>query len=374
MQNNSNRRSTEGAGKKVKDSVFVVTKERGCPVYHVGDNLRVENECLYLPVAKPACLKLVHSLADAAVGDFAVKQITPRGVSVKKQYECGGCEEGKISYEFVREREFVTRQMRGLAADIHRERVGYINRFFPVLRKMEIFSSLSDNELKDVSSLMRIEKYKRGRVIEKKGRVTSHLYIVLAGGVDFLIDGKVISRADVGEFFGEICMLAGEPLACDVCARENSVLALVSKKDINYLQNRFPLLQVFMYRIMARSLKDNSRWSDESRPSFSGSLDEVKVDEVFQLISFNKKTGVVHFKFNDGKGFVVFNKGEVVYAIYNNMIGRKAFFALMFKKKGKFKYTAGMPAKYKQLKPLGDFMALLMEGMKRIDELNYLKK
>ncbi len=53
---------------------------------------------------------------------------------------------------------------------------------------------------------------------------------------------------------------------------------------------------------------------------------------------------------------------------YSNIEGEEAFFELLKQKEGRFKYIPGLPPEEMNADKLGDFMSLLIEGLRRIDE------
>ena len=50
------------SAKEFRDAIFVVTEERACPIYNVGEEFRVEGMGLSVPEAKPVCLMMVREL------------------------------------------------------------------------------------------------------------------------------------------------------------------------------------------------------------------------------------------------------------------------------------------------------------------------
>ncbi|RPH37954.1 MAG: Crp/Fnr family transcriptional regulator, partial [Desulfobulbaceae bacterium] len=41
-----------------RNGVFIITEEDHCPLYNVGEELKVSEGILTLPIAKPTCLTL----------------------------------------------------------------------------------------------------------------------------------------------------------------------------------------------------------------------------------------------------------------------------------------------------------------------------
>ena len=87
-----------------RNGVFIITEERHCPLYNVGEELTVEEGVLTLPAAKPTCLTLTNDLIKFASEDIAYEHYL-HGSRKKTKFECGGCS-GIIRFEFKKEKEF----------------------------------------------------------------------------------------------------------------------------------------------------------------------------------------------------------------------------------------------------------------------------
>jgi len=87
------------------------------------------------------------------------------------------------------------------------------------------------------------------------------------------------------------------------------------------------------------------------------------------MINSNHKTGFFELESEYLGGKILFNEGEVVkvdLGYKNGIIGFYEFIALG---DGRFKFVQGLSASERRLKPIGGFMGMLMEGMKRLDDL-----
>jgi CRP/FNR family transcriptional regulator, cyclic AMP receptor protein len=69
------------------------------------------------------------------------------------------------------------------------------------------------------------------------------------------------------------------------------------------------------------------------------------------------------------KATLLFNEGELVGVELNGYSGQEAFYRILAITNGRFKFIHGLSEKEKKLDVIGGFMAMLMEGMKRIDDL-----
>jgi CRP-like cAMP-binding protein len=354
--------------KPYRDAIFVVTEEQACPIYNVGEEIKVENLSLVVPESKPACLMMVREVMKAT-GDKekSFERFSQLGIQ-KSKFDCGGCE-GLIRFEFKKEKGFATLQMKLLAAAELKRKMRHMDQFFDLLRDLEIFESLNDDALSDLTAKLRLHSYPAGKIVLKKGDPGTHLYIVLGGKVSVVgDDGQVLREMEEGEIFGEMSLLSGEPVTTSIHTKESAKLATLSAKDFKHVLNKYPVLQVFFYRMLVERAQANTLRKGNITSGMSGELSEISPVDLLQLINSSTKTGMVNLELDDGKARVLFSEGELVQATYNTMEGKEALFALLGKRQGRFIYHSGIPKEAENAPILGGFMGLIMEGMRRIDE------
>ena len=130
-----------------RNGIFLVTEENYCPLYNVGEEFAVQEGILRLPIAKPTCLNLAREIYSITTEDDSYEK-TERGERKKVKFDCGGCT-GIIRFEFKKEKGFQTLQMKLLAASERKEKIKNTSFFADLLRKIEIFRTLSNDELLD---------------------------------------------------------------------------------------------------------------------------------------------------------------------------------------------------------------------------------
>ncbi len=350
-----------------RNAIFIITEERSCPIYNVGEELKVENDALTVPEAKPACLMLVRELMKVVADKQSLERFSPSGVK-KFKFECGGCV-GLIRFEFKKAREFATLQMKLLAVAEQRARMRHLDKFFDVLRGLDIFEPLDEDSLRDLSAQLQLKEFSENKIILKKGDPGTSLYIVLEGRVAVIGDeGQTLSEMTTGEIFGEMSLLSGEPVTTSIHSREKTNLAILSSKDFKHVLNKYPVLQVFFYRMLVDRSQANTIRAGTISSGMTGRLSEINTVELFQLINSSQKTGKVQLVLDDGSAGIAFNEGELVKVHYKGLTGKEAFFALLAKGEGTFTYTSGLSSEEKELPVIGGFMGLIMEGMRRVDE------
>lgn len=105
-----------------------------------------------------------------------------------------------------------------------------------MLRNIQLFSSLAEEELHQISKQIQIRRFKKNGVILYEENTNQVMYIILSGKVKVLQtteDGKEIILAihKAGDFFGEISLIDSLTMPASVVATEESIVAIISKKD-----------------------------------------------------------------------------------------------------------------------------------------------
>ncbi len=107
---------------------------------------------------------------------------------------------------------------------------------------------------------------------------------------------------------------------------------------------------------------------EEDLTGVKGNLSALSVTEVFQSINISEKSGVVQFYFNGTTGFAIFRDGEFIRAKYQSANGLPAIFAMLVQSAGFFHFEPEIADEDDERKQLGNFMMILMEGMRQADE------
>ncbi|KAF0189982.1 MAG: cAMP-binding [Desulfobulbaceae bacterium] len=355
---------------RLRNGVFVITEERNCPLYNVGEEIYVDGGVMRLPAGKSTCLILAQDIIHLVAEDVAYEHYL-QGTRKKSQFDCGGCD-GRISFEYKQEKEFATVQMKLLAAADRKEKLKDISQFASLLRGIQIFQPLSDEDLQDLATLLKLEKCPWGFPILQKGDVGDHLYIILSGRVEVMDeDGVTLAEMGKGAVFGEMSLLSGETVTTTIMAAEPTELATLSKKNFRHMQVRFPGLQVFFYKLLVNRITTiNQQRAEELSSGMVGQFSDIPPVELLQMINSNQKTGYLKIEVGTSKGQLLFNEGEVVFAAIDGKDGQEAFYRVLALKEGRFKFIQGLSREDSRYEAIGGFMGMLMEGMKRLDDLN----
>ena len=106
--------------------------------------------------------------------------------------------------------------------------------------------------------------------------------------------------------------------------------------------------------------------------AFQGSLTELHLPDIIQLISVSGKTGVFHLTDGHLKGQIYLHDGKIVHASLEDVSGEEAVYALAIWSQGDFKFEPGTATPHRTISKSNT--NLLMEAARRLDEWRVLSK
>ncbi|MCU0266356.1 MAG: DUF294 nucleotidyltransferase-like domain-containing protein [Actinomycetia bacterium] len=139
------------------------------------------------------------------------------------------------------------------------------------LRAFPPFDTASEDALEEVARSTEIEFFPAGALIMERGSAPpDHAYVVRAGAVELLDDGRVLDELGVGDMFGHPSMVGGMPAGYSVRAAEDLLVYLLPARAI------LPLLSApGGLRFVARSMR--SRFGRPGPPPAGGLEEAVPV-------------------------------------------------------------------------------------------------
>lgn len=108
------------------------------------------------------------------------------------------------------------------------------------LPNIELFSELSNKELKSVASLMTPVRVKAGRVLTEEGQPGREFMIIIEGTATVRRSGKVVARLGPGDFFGELAVVAGVPRTATVTADSDMLIETLNRREFSSLLDESP--------------------------------------------------------------------------------------------------------------------------------------
>ncbi len=125
-----------------------------------------------------------------------------------------------------------------------------------ILRKVELFSQMTDEELTVLAERLRFSQFAKGDIISKQGATAHWLYIVVSGEAEVYLElaggGKHVLRdLGRGSFFGEMGLMTGAPRSATVMAKTDVECYRVDKEMFEEILHGRPAIAEEMSQIMA---------------------------------------------------------------------------------------------------------------------------
>lgn len=106
--------------------------------------------------------------------------------------------------------------------------------------------------------------------------------------------------------------------------------------------------------------------------SFQGSLAELHLPDILQLMAASGKTGAFHLERDGADGLVYLRDGKIVHALLGEEQGEEAIYTLATWGKGSFRFEAGETSPAETIARSNT--SLLMEAARRLDEWRVLQR
>jgi CRP/FNR family cyclic AMP-dependent transcriptional regulator len=133
-----------------------------------------------------------------------------------------------------------------------------------VLKAVPLFSSLPEEQLRMLTTMVSRRSASRGTTIMAGGDATDSLYIVLSGRLKVMMsdsDGKevILTILGPGEFFGEMGLIDDEPRSASVVTIEPCELLYIAKRDFKKCIADHHDMAMEVMRSLVRRLREADR-------------------------------------------------------------------------------------------------------------------
>jgi len=154
------------------------------------------------------------------------------------------------------------------------------------LRNIQIFSSLTDEDLLHISPKVILKEFKKNEVILYEQDTNEFMYIILFGKVKVIQtteDGKeiILATHKSNELFGEISLIDGKTSPATVLAIEDSFIAIISRKDFYSLLFHQSRVLEKMLQLLCSRLRES--WKRIRILNFKDASQRIKM--LFLLLS-----------------------------------------------------------------------------------------
>ena len=161
-----------------------------------------------------------------------------------------------------------------------------MNEEIVLLRNIQLFSSLTDQELRKISAKIRIRAFKKNQTILREEDTNEYMYTILSGRVKVIQtteDGRetIIAMHKTGDFFGEMSLIDGKTMPATVLALEETTTAIISKSEFTYLITTQEKVREKLLVMLCSRLRES--WNKIQLLNFNNAASRVKM--LFALLS-----------------------------------------------------------------------------------------
>lgn len=124
-----------------------------------------------------------------------------------------------------------------------------------MLERVPIFSGLSQKELRSIASSSKEKKFQAGQTMVSEGESGVGFFLIIEGRAEVRSGGKVLSRLEQGQFFGEMTLLDEQPRSADVMAVDPTKCLVFTVWDFHGMIRTYPKMAREIMKEMARRLR-----------------------------------------------------------------------------------------------------------------------
>jgi CRP-like cAMP-binding protein len=132
-----------------------------------------------------------------------------------------------------------------------------------LLKKVPMFSNLSQRHLREISKHADQLSAKTGNVLAEKGKIGWEFIFIVEGKARVEKNGKVIRQLSGGDFLGEVSLIDGEPRTATVIAETDMTLLVVNKTAFDHLLDKIPGLQRKILIALCKYLRGAEKATNE---------------------------------------------------------------------------------------------------------------
>ncbi len=209
---------------------------------------------------------------------------------------------------------------------------------------------------------------------------TQALDVVETFAPDLIISETHLNDKDGFWFVEQLKNKTGElPVPVLFLTKENKVEEKIRGLELgveDYLVKPIYLREVVarVKRLLERStegLAPSSKQDDSNL--FQGDLEDMGVVDLLQTMEFGNKTAIIHISHTSRDAQVFIENGRVVHSVAGSLVGERAMYKLMQWVEGKFRIDFRKSIQVQHTINTST-QGLIMEGVRRIDELERLKE
>jgi CRP-like cAMP-binding protein len=125
-----------------------------------------------------------------------------------------------------------------------------------LLRRVPLFSDLSDRELKQVSASMKERTFAEGDAVTEEGKGGVGFFVIADGTAKVSVGGEGVRELGPGDYFGEIGLIADVDRTATITANSNLRCFGMTSWDFRPLVENNASIAWKLLQIMAQRLRE----------------------------------------------------------------------------------------------------------------------
>ncbi|MFC1551361.1 Crp/Fnr family transcriptional regulator [Candidatus Latescibacterota bacterium] len=127
------------------------------------------------------------------------------------------------------------------------------------LRKIPIFSEITNDEFKKILSVCSKEIFLKDEILFHEGSTADNMYILIDGVLGMTLEGKELSFVTPISIVGEMGILTRRPRSLTVTAKTDCILLKLTRIELSNLFKRMDMLEKRLYHGMIKELSNKLR-------------------------------------------------------------------------------------------------------------------
>jgi hypothetical protein len=165
-------------------------------------------------------------------------------------------------------------------------------------------------------------------------------------------------------------ILTGELTSAEVRSKSSSIVLSLRRDKLEALLLKRPTLSREFSKLLADRLKaTNVSLESELNRGILGKLSMISLVDLVQTLHQSRRTGTLVLNYSGEKATIGFLNGTLLTATSGETLGDEAFYRMVCWPDGDFCFEQAEPKPSDPGRVATDMMGLMMEGMRRMDEM-----
>ncbi|APF18912.1 putative transcriptional regulator, Crp/Fnr family [Caldithrix abyssi DSM 13497] len=222
------------------------------------------------------------------------------------------------------------------------------NIIFHQLKRVPLFSSIKEEDLKLIQDKLDDVYFKKGDVIIREGDLGDCFYIIKQGTVRVETQPEdegepiILARLQDGDYFGEMALITGEPRSATVVAESDVSLWRLLKSDFDRLILNNPDITLSLTHMLSHRLSKTNKALQETEVQFlkkihpRGEIAQYGIIRILNFAEQNALSGRIVFKKGDDTAVFVYEKGQLLHLDFDGKEEDEALDEILSWKEGTF--------------------------------------